>query len=331
MNTTGSARLLIIPVLLICIWFASTGCSKGGDDTPHVLTDTLARFSLYIDDNYCTSFWGPGGLEVGSPPRDGKDSINLTVKVMKTGYWEFKPVSIAGLTFEGSGYITDTTVQDITIRMIGMPTEAGTFDFPLNFPTNVCKPKLIIWPKGTYPPPASTTYFYRAKIGGVQYIEEVKAGNGIEAGSDVNGSNEVTLTAGIGPETYPFPLGKTSLSITKGTLYNYFSVSDIQFQSFFNPGYYPYTMGPHYAPFLDNNGLTVAWIDPQGKTWTSYNGTGTQGGNSSMKIVEVIPDPDPLNFYVRVKIHFTCKLYKEGIGEMTQLTDGEFVGLFGKF
>ncbi|MEO6327288.1 MAG: hypothetical protein ABIO55_00060 [Ginsengibacter sp.] len=40
--------------------------------------------------------------------------------------------------------------------------------------------------------------------------------------------------------------------------------------------------------------------------------------------------PDPLNYYLRVKLQFSGKLYSIDTGEMKQLGNGEFVGLFGK-
>ncbi|RYY54941.1 MAG: hypothetical protein EOO09_12475 [Chitinophagaceae bacterium] len=268
--------------------------------------------------------------EVGRPSNWlGSDTVTIVVSVQKPGYWEVKPVTISGLEFAGSGYLKDTGENILKIPVTGIPTTAGRFDFPLDMGALLCTPIVVIVPAGTFPPPPTTTYYYRATIGGKQYIEEVKPGNGIIAGSGVNGSNEVTFTASVGPDAYPYPIGKTSLSITKGTMFNFYSATIPQFLGFFSPAYYPYANGPSFSPFQNSNGLIVEWMDPQGNTWASYEGSGTQGGNASMKIASAVASPDPINYYVKTRIEFACRLYKQGTGEMMELTGGEFVGLFG--
>ena len=165
---------------------------------------------------------------------------------------------------------------------------------------------------------SSATYYYKAKIGGEDRSEKVTSSNSIQAGSITNGFDKVECVAFISPDV---PNQANALIISKGMLSNYLSISQEQFLAFFTPGSYSYTTG-------SGNGFTVTWIDADGKLWASDNGTGDQAG-STIQIISASPDPNAIDYYVRVKVVFNCKLYKEGTGEMKQLTSGEFVGLFG--
>jgi hypothetical protein len=169
---------------------------------------------------------------------------------------------------------------------------------------------------------SAATYYYKAKIGGEDHSQKVTSTNTVVAGSITNGFDKVELVAYVGPD---IPNQANTLTISKGLLLNYLSISQEQFLAFFTPGSYPYTTG-------SGNGFIVTWIDAEGKFWASDNGTGDQTG-STIQIISASPDPQPqdLDYYVRVKIVLNCKLYKEGTGEMKQLTSGEFVGLFGFF
>ena len=64
--------------------------------------------------------------------------------------------------------------------------------------------------------------------------------------------------------------------------------------------------------------MTAAWL---------FVPPSTNGG----KMYIWSADPDPVNFYVRLKMEFACTLYHQVTAEMKSLTRGEFVGLFGKF
>ena len=172
------------------------------------------------------------------------------------------------------------------------------------------------------------TYYYKATIGGVNYFQDVTQANDYTAGSGSGGVDDVSLSASINPISSPAS-NATILEITKGILHNYYSSTENQFKAFFNPGTYPFTSGPEYDPFQNGNGIYIMWMDKQGNLWTTMDGTGNQTG-SNFKIISATDDADPLTYYIRVKMQFNCKLYKEGTGEMMQLTNGEMVGLFGK-
>jgi hypothetical protein len=174
----------------------------------------------------------------------------------------------------------------------------------------------------------NATYYYKATIGGVNYFQDVTETNDYIAGSGSAGTDDVSLSASINPISSPAP-NSTTLEITKGIMHNYFSSTIPQFKAFFTPGNYPYTTGPEFDPFQNGNGIYIMWLDKQGNLWTTIDGSGDQTG-SNFKIISATDDADPLTYYIRVKMQFNCKLYKEGTGEMIQLTNGEMVGLFGK-
>ena len=178
-------------------------------------------------------------------------------------------------------------------------------------------------------PAGTSTYYYKAIIGGKQYNQTVTDTNGYIAGSGLGGSDDVTVSADISPETSPYPAGTTSLGITKGILHKYLSLTNEQFYQYFVPGNFNYTTGPDYDPFKNGDGFIIGWTDEKGTEWTTSDGTGDQT-NSTIKIISVQDAQSPINYYVMVKLQFSCKLYNTITGEMKQLTNGEFVGLFGK-
>lgn len=177
--------------------------------------------------------------------------------------------------------------------------------------------------------PGTSTYYYKATIGGKQYNQTVTNTNGYIAGSSLGGTDDVTVSADISPEADPQPAGTTSLDITKGILHNYLALSNAQFFQYFAPGTYVYTTGPDYDPYANGDGFIISWFDENGTEWNTSSGTGDQTG-STIKIISVQDAQAPLNYYVMVKLQFSCKLYNSNTGEMKQLTNGEFVGLFGK-
>lgn len=175
----------------------------------------------------------------------------------------------------------------------------------------------------------TNTYYYKANIGGTQYSQTVTASNGYIAGSSLGGTDDVTVSADVSPENSPYPANSTSLGITKGILHNYLSTTNDQFKSYFNPGTFSFTTGPDYDPFKNGDGFIISWTDNAGTEWNTTSGSGDQT-NSTIKIISVQDAQSLVNYYIMVKLQFSCKLYNINTGEMKQLKDGEFVGLFGK-
>lgn len=176
---------------------------------------------------------------------------------------------------------------------------------------------------------SNSTYYYKATIGGINYYQDATLTNDYIAGSGSGGVDDVELSASIDPLSSNTP-NTTSFEVTKGLLHNYLSITNARFKAFFKPGTYPYTTGPDSDPFKNGDGIYIFWVDKQGSLWSTTDGSGDQTG-SSFKIISVDDSPDAIGrYYIKVKMQFNCKLYKEGTGEMKQLTNGEMVGLFGQ-
>lgn len=173
----------------------------------------------------------------------------------------------------------------------------------------------------------TSNYYFKATIGGTAYSQTVTDTNGYEAGSALGGTDDVTVSATIGPSNSQYSTNKTYMDITKGILHNYLSLTNQQFFDYFTPGSFNYTTGPDYDPF--KNGFIVTWIDGNGTEWDTSSGTGDQTG-STIKIISEQDAQSVVGYYLTVKLQFTCKLYNSNTGEMIQLSSGEFVGLFGK-
>jgi hypothetical protein len=77
-------------------------------------------------------------------------------------------------------------------------------------------------------------------------------------------------------------------------------------------------------------GISLIWKEAQGVEWRTSKDTHDQTG-SVFRILSTMDEPDPVgNLYVKVEAQFNCKLYN-GAGQMKTLTEGEFVGFFGKY
>lgn len=329
--------LLIFFAFYFCFHIL-TGCQKSPsspvsriDSTVIApVSDTFAKYSFIPDQYICAQQALYGGTEVGRPLTNDNFCV-LYVYVSKKGYWSYPETTLNGMTYSGSGNFADTGSNLIKIYGSGTPIDTGTFDFPLNINSIKCFFRIIAWPRGTFPPAdSSTALYYRAQIGTHLYYQDATGTNGFTAGSSVNGTDDVSFSADISPDNPAYPPGNTSFAITKGIMHNYLSSSNSQFVSFFNPKDYNFTTGPAYDPFSNGNGFTIEWRDSSGHFWNTYSGTGDQTG-SVITVVSVAEVPNQINYYIRVKIRFSCVLYREDTGEGMRLTNGEFDGIFGKF
>jgi len=175
----------------------------------------------------------------------------------------------------------------------------------------------------------TSAYYFKATIGGTAYSQTVTETNGYEAGSALGGVDDVTVSATIGPSNSQYAANKTYMDVTKGILHNYLSLTNQQFFDYFAPGNFNYTTGPDYDPYKNGDGFIVTWIDGNGTEWNTSSGSGDQTG-STIKIISEQDAKSIIGYYVVVKLQFSCKLYNSNTGEMKQLSNGEFVGLFGK-
>jgi hypothetical protein len=168
----------------------------------------------------------------------------------------------------------------------------------------------------------SGTYYYKANIGGIEYSQNVTETNGYEAGSAVNGGDDVSLSATINPSDYPAPAKSTAMDITKGMLHTYSTITDEQFLAFFTPGNYQFSSS-------SQDGFVIDWFDENDVQWSTDKGSGDQT-NSTIKVISAKDSRSIVDYYAEVKLQFSCKLYNDS-DEVRELKNGEFVGLFGEF
>lgn len=321
--------------------FLFPGCTKNAppplippvmDSTSHIdsipgnnAADTFAIYSLIPDIfGECSSTLANGGTEVGRP-FDASNYFWIYVNVHKKGYWSYPKTTLDGMTFQGSGYFADTGSSNIKLVGSGTPINTGNYDFPLNVGGVNCSFRDIVWPKGYFPPPdSSSALYYRIIVGNKLYYQDATGDNGYIAGSSVNGQDDVTLSGSIDPDGSAASSKGTEFAVTKGIMHNYLASSNSQFKSFFAPGIYTFT-----SP-QNTDGFQIEWKDSTGNNWSTSTGSGAQDG-SSMQIVSVTDSPDGIHYYIKVKLRFSCILYSEIDGKGVRLTNGEFNGYFGKF
>ena len=160
------------------------------------------------------------------------------------------------------------------------------------------------------------TYYFKANIGGKAYNVSATSNGTIEAGSGVNGTDDVSIFATIDNNA-----DGSEFAITKGLMPNFLAASQSDMKNFFNPGTYSYSPGAQ-------NGIDISWFDANGVAWSTSFGSAGQTG-SNFKILSVADDPDALGkYYVKVKSQFNCTLY-DGNGNSLTVTGGEMVGDFG--
>lgn len=281
-----------------------------------------AAFSFVPSGNNCSDATLQGTLQKGKPIAGAQ--ITVSVTVTKAGKWIMTTMPVNGFSFAGAGEFSATGVQSITLFGTGTPTNAGVTQIPLKAGTEICNVSITVSDGDV-----ATTgdYYYKATIGRVDYVQYATYDNGFIPGSGGGGVDEVVFNASIVYEDDPAPAGTTSFGVEKGIMYNYLAASDADFKAFFPVGDVAYAPpGPEV-----NEGITISWSDPQGKFWTTDAGTGDQTG-STFKIVSVTDSYDVLGrYYIEVKMQFKCNLYNYDTGEKKILTNGEMVGLFGKF
>jgi hypothetical protein len=325
--------------LSVCFLLLFTGCFKekslelptGGVTLPPPGTgNSTATFALIPSGSDCSGAIVSGTYTVGAAVT-ATNMVALMVKVTKAGSWSYSTGTVQGFGFSGSGNFATTGQEIIVLMASGKPATAGTVLFPLTIGAAAsCNFAVTVNSAGGGPNPTSDPY-YKATIGGVNYIETVTATNNFEAGSGISGSDDVWFSAGIYSRANPVPAGVTGMDIEKAVMHGYDVASDAQFKAFFPVGTHPYAP-PGMAKFLNGDGVIVGWTDKNGEDWTSHHETLAQPSSSSFKIISVVDERDLLGtLYIKVKMEFNCTLYKVSDPTKTlQLTNGEMVGYFGK-
>ena len=276
---------------------------------------------------YCVSdIVSASGLFITNLPISPALYVTAALYVTSPGKWSLSTKIVNGFSFSGSGIFTTLGINYIRLYASGTPIAVGAYRYAFNeFPGSS-----VIAYTGNSLPTANAKYYYKATIGGEVQEAYVISGTGYMAGSgkgEIN--NTANLSADISPEPNTTLLNSTTFEVTKGLIANYSSVSNGQFHSFFGPGNYPYATGPNTNPVTMGNGISIIWKDKNGELWSTSYGSRDQMG-STFLIQSTIDEPDPVGtLYVKVKATFSCKLYNSA-GQMKLLTNGEFVGLFGK-
>jgi hypothetical protein len=171
-------------------------------------------------------------------------------------------------------------------------------------------------------------YYYKANIGGTSYGQEVTDTNGYVADEGVDGTTDVTFGGGISYTGTTLPSGGTEFGITKGIMHNFTSITQDQFKAFFSPGDYSYApIDGSTGTFGD--GISLYWVEPDGTDmWITGDGTTMQSG-SSFKIISAADATDAQgNYYLKVKVQFTCNFYSINTGATKTVTNGEAVVKF---
>lgn len=282
-----------------------------------------AQFSLVPSGSNCSDAVVSGNFEAGTAL--GSDAIlTVTVNVTKTGDWSYTTSLVNGFVFAGAGNFTATGNQVITLQAGGTPVTAGNSNFKLNIGSASCLFSVTVAAAGS----GGTTseFYYKATIGGTNYYQDVTLTNGYEPGVSMSGVDDVDFGGGINYSNPPVPAGKTEFGIAKGMMHNYTTATQAQFKAFFAPGTYS------YAPlsFSNGDGIQLGWTDTKGEVWDTRDGKVDQTG-STFKIISTQDFTDLAgDYYVKVKVEFSCKLYNTTTGAMKQAT-GEASIAFGMF
>ena len=328
-----SKSLNLTRFLVFLVLLTNVGCQKelskdtlgsGGSGGGGGNAGGSAQFALVPSGSNCSDAVVSGTYEAGTAL--GIDAVlTVTVNVTKAGDWTYSTTLVNGFVFAGAGNFTATGTQVITLQAAGIPTTAGNSLFKLNFGGASCMVSVTVASSGGGGG-TSSDFYYKATVGGVSYNQDATFTNGYEPGVGMSGVDDVVFGGGISYSNPPLPAGKTEFSIAKGMMHNYTTATQAQFKAYFNPGTYS------YAPlsYSNGDGIQISWTDTKGEIWDSRDGKVDQTG-STFKIISTQDFTDAAgDYYVKVKVEFSCKLYNTSTGAMKQAT-GEASVPFGMF
>lgn len=90
-----------------------------------------------------------GTYEVGVPLITTVNTISVDVNVLATGSYTITTDTVNGFYFNSSGIFTNLGNNTITLRGIGTPFTAGTFNFKVNLDTFYCDIQVTVLPAGS--------------------------------------------------------------------------------------------------------------------------------------------------------------------------------------
>src|SRR5687767_2783732 len=224
----GINRLLAI--LIASILFVGAGCQRATSlETPDTETEDQTGYGSVAAPAY-TSISGtskfilvPSGAHCSDAVVHGSyteksrltlhDFVVLTVEVISPGTWAYTTSTIKGFKFGNSGNFTSTGQQQIILIASGTPNSSGVAEFLLSVGTAGCSVKVEVKAPGAVGLGAQGEFYCKATIGGADYFEVVTDPGNFEAGSGVNGVDEVSINAAIYHMADPMPLGVTAFGV----------------------------------------------------------------------------------------------------------------------
>lgn len=331
MRITPSLRYSRSLYLLILAVFFIVSCKKEKSFESDIDTGLsgTAVFTLLPSGSDCSDASYTGNFIVGRATTM-TELVMFTVNVTTPGTWTYKTPVVNGFSFVGAGVFDTPGDQLIALVANGTPGATGNTSFPLVVGSVSCSFDIPVQASDN-DDIASGDLYYKAKIGGADYGESVTTTNDYIAATGIIGhSADASFSASIEPLTSPIPAGFTQLTIEKGLLSSYQTATTAQFKAFFAVGNAPYAP-PGTNVYHNGNGVIIDWVDKAGVSWSSFHATNAQPAGSSFKIISVdeLPVRDGV-YRLKVKMEFSCTLYKANSTETAVLTNGEMVSIFGK-
>ncbi|MBK8952942.1 MAG: hypothetical protein IPM85_12310 [Chitinophagaceae bacterium] len=139
---------------LAVLVIATTGCQK---ESSFEQALTPSEGSLQSDINAdCLPKTVNGTYEVGKALDVSINNITVEVNVIKTGSYTITTDTINGIHFSGTGAFTSTGNNTVTLRGIGTPFAAGTFNFIVSYDSTFCDIQVDVLPAGASTPATFT-------------------------------------------------------------------------------------------------------------------------------------------------------------------------------
>lgn len=298
------------------------GCSKEYSAVDDGETSPDAVVRVAVSETDCSAI-NLKGHYLNTISLTNEELITVDVEVIKTGKWSLTTDTLNGFYFSGSGYFNTTGMQQIVLNGTGTPIQPGNYRFSI-FGNSTATFLISVLPRDFTTEPVGSVSYFKATIGGVAYnFEAARQGpDDIPYGSGSLGKDSTGFSS--------FLAGPATISLQKNFIFPYSTSTDADFKEFFSPGAYSYSSQGSCNISLTMPGIMLFWVEADGKSWSSFNGTANQEGSSFT--ITGIEDGYNLagNYYVKVKCRFNCILYNSVDDSTLPLTNGEMVSYFIK-
>jgi hypothetical protein len=320
-------RNLVFFIVLSCI-LLTLSCTKSNDDTAtseiialNAETGNPSPFEI-IGANPCYKPEdAPGLVAVGTDM--STQHITLKADVKNKGKYTYRTNETNGYYFAASGTFTSKGIQAVTLNGHGTAQTPGQDRFILRHNGADIAYEVSVVDNQLPQDYVTPWIYFSGKIDGVD-ARVFSPFTSDDVSFSHSGFDTLSYGAYVVEVNYPIPPGSGTLSVQKDLLIAPGGTyTNEDFKNFFQPGAYPIA-----NPYCRQNGIILAWSDENWETYTTYYGSGEQGG-SSFKITAIQDGYDQIGrYYVNVFARFNCKLYHYPSGNMKLLTDGEAVICF---